>query len=144
MLGGHLELLGLKPERLLHGGHHALIGGHPADEEGGRLDLLALGYGPLEIAGNRDAEALHDLGRCGPLLLGVDHVRFREDGAAPRDARRSRGREGNASHVLDPKAQARCLLVYEGAGPCGAIAVGAVIHDAQDFRALFGIQPYVL
>jgi hypothetical protein len=116
-----------------------LVGGHAADEGDGRLDDLALGDGALEVAHHGVTEAAQHLGRLVALLLRVDHVRLGEHAAAAGDAGRLAGIEDDVPHVFDLVEQAAGLLVHEGAGTGGAVAVGLVVDDTGAARlvALF-------
>ena len=136
----HEELALLKVERLPQRLYGASVGRHPADKRDGRLHDLALGDRALEIAHHGVAEAAQDLGGLVPLLLGVDHVRLGEHAAAAGDARRLAGIEDDVADVLDIVEEAARLLVHEGAGAGGAVAVGLVVGDTGAARALAGLQ----
>ncbi len=128
---GHDQAAVVEAEGLAQGAHGALVGGDPADERHRRLDQLALGDGALEVADHGVAEAAQHLGRLVALLLGVDHVALGEDAAAPGDAGRLAGAEHDVADVLDLVEQAARLLVHEGAGAGGAVAVALVVGDAD-------------
>ena len=127
---GDEELAVVQAEGLAQRAHRAVVGGHAADEGDGRLDDLALGDGALEVAHHRVAEAAQHLRRLVALLLRVDHVALGEDAAAAGDAGGLAGPEDDVAHVLDVVEQPARLLVHEGAGAGGAVAVGLVVDDA--------------
>jgi hypothetical protein len=83
------------------------------DECGPAVDLFAPRDVTLEIARNRRAETLQHLPRLVPLLLGMDHVRLRENAAASSDLRCSIGRENYIAHILDVEPEAARLLIHE-------------------------------
>ena len=137
---GHEEVALVQVEGLPQRLHGALVGGDAADERDRRLHDLALGDGALEVAHDGVAEAAQDLGRLVALLLGVDHVGLGEHAAAAGDARRLAGVEHDVADVLDVVEQAARLLVHEGAGAGGAVAVGLVVGDAGAARLVAGLQ----
>ena len=137
---GHEEVALLEVEGLVQRLHGALVGGDAADERDGRLHDLALGDRALEVAHHGVAEAAQDLGRLVALLLGVDHVGLGEHAAAPGDAGRLAGVEDDVADVLDLVEQAAGLLIHEGAGAGGAVAVGLVVGDAGAARLVAGLQ----
>ena len=127
---GDEQLAVVQVERLAQRAHGAVVGGHAADERDGRLDDLALGDGALEVAHDGVAEAAQHLGRLIALLLRVDHVALGEHAAAAGDAGGLAGVQHDVAHVLDVVQQAAGLLVHEGAGAGGAVAVRLVVEDA--------------
>ncbi len=125
----HEERVAFELEGLAHGAHGARIGGHAADEGDRGLNDLALGDGAPEVADDGVAQPAQHLRRAVALLLRVDHVALGEHAAAPGDARRLAGVEDDVSHVLDVVQQTAGLLVHEGTGPGGTVAVRLIVGD---------------
>ncbi len=118
-------------ELMAEPGDHHLVGGDSAHEEDRRVRLVVPGDRRVEVPRHRLAEPAQHLGRQVSLLLGVDHVALREDRAAPGDLGRALARARYAPDLLDLVAEAAGLLIEEGAGPGGAVAVGPVVGDRE-------------
>ena len=148
MVLGHDELAWLDLQQRLEGANDRLVEGDAALDEDRRRERLPLADDAAEVACEREAEPGEDVGERRALLLQVDHVRLREDGATAGDARRALGLERERRELaIDPDAQALGLLVEEGAGAGGAERVHGEVaeeHAAGRIIALEGEELAVL
>jgi len=132
----HDDFAAVEPEYLPHGLEHPRVHGNAADEEDGRDDLPAPRDRTLEVARHCVAQALQHLVRLVTALLGVNHVGFRENGAAACDLGGLGRTADDSPHIGYVVFQAGGLLVHESARSRGAIAVRSVIEDAERFPFL--------
>ena len=110
---GDEELLVRELEGLLERFRDALVERHPADEGGHAVHFLPPRDIALEVARHRGAEPLQHLVGLVALLLGVDHVRLREDAAAARYLGGALRGEDEIPDILYLEPEAVRLLVHE-------------------------------
>ena len=134
---GHEQVHVAKLEEPAQRADDGAVGGHAAGQCDGGDQWPPLYDGGFEVAHHRVAKTAQNFRRRKALLLGVNHVTLGKNAATPGDLRRAFGLGDDGRDLLDLDLQAPGLLIEKRAGAGGAIAVAAIIDNAE--RAAGGV-----